>query len=308
MAKKGSGLSAVVCVPAYQEGENIRATLDSILRAVSSSNMAVEILVAAGVDAVCTYDHARAHLDGVKDVRLLREECRQGKASAMNAMAAMTETDVLVFCDADVIAYPDSIAKLVEYLEVHPAHGVVSSRVLTLRGESRFWSLVGDENARALNDLRKAWRDGESWMICGHLFAIRRSVWEPIPVGVVTDDAYIGLRLRARGIGCGYCPDACVGVRPPQSWSDYVKQKLRNRMGRMQLRDFEKRLGTLPSAWVSLLAGRSAGIRAARFIHVIAIDGMMTLWARILLLLGRHQSPLWERVLTSKSRFRGRHR
>lgn len=291
---------ATICIPAYQEGEGIQQVLDCIRASAASFCDEFEILVVAGVDDVGTYEHARIHLAGFRNAQLFAENVRQGKAAAMNAMAAVARSDILVFCDADVVIWPDSIGRLVAYLEANRSHGAVSARVHPLPGESRFWSLVGSENTRALNDLRMHWRSGDAWLICGHLFAIRRSVWEPIPHDVVTDDTFIGLRLRARQIGIGYCPESRVGVISPQSSRDYLRQKIRNRLGRAQLRAYVDLLGDPPPAWVSAMAGWSAGIRAVRYAHVIAIDGVLTIAAIVLVLFGYRQSTGWKRVHTSK--------
>ncbi len=68
----------------------------------------------------------------------------------------------------------------------------------------------------------------------GRLYALRAAALpEPMPESVLHEDAYLSVRLgRAR---FAKEPGAVVRLRPPTTWSEYLRQRIRNEVGKLQL-------------------------------------------------------------------------
>jgi len=296
MSSQANEPTVAVCVPAYNEAASLAVMLECVNAALSGLKCSGLVVMAGGADG--TAEVAAQALSCVDRAKVLKEPERRGKANAMNELVAATTADIIVFCDADVLVRPGAIAALVRHLCRTRDAGAASGRVEAMPGHSRFWSWLASENANALNAMRA--RGLCSWMICGHFFAIRRDIWEPLPVGVVTDDAYIGLLLKAGGITAAYCAEAGVRVRGPQSFIEYSRQKLRNRLGRLQLSEYGLRLGHAYTGSISIHAATSAGLAALRYLHVLIIDTAYTIAAHLLYKVGVRQTVLWDYIPSSK--------
>jgi len=97
-----AALPADVCavVPAYNEGQRIRAVLDTLAQASSVR----EIIVVDDGSDDNTHAVASAHPAAqTGKLRALRLPVNQGKGAAMRAGADATHAEVLVFLDADLI-------------------------------------------------------------------------------------------------------------------------------------------------------------------------------------------------------------
>jgi hypothetical protein len=67
----------------------------------------------------------------------------------------------------------------------------------------------------------------------GRLYASAPALPEAMPETVLHEDAYLSVRLgRAR---FAKEPDALVYLRPPTTWSEYLRQRIRNEVGKLQL-------------------------------------------------------------------------
>ncbi len=109
-----------VCIPAYNEEENILKCLVSI-----SSQQGVnieEILV--GVNS--STDMTRKIVEEYQncDSRIKVVDSPQGKANAWNAMNSIAKNDIRIFQDGDCIAFPDSYSQLLTELVDNDIVGV----------------------------------------------------------------------------------------------------------------------------------------------------------------------------------------
>lgn len=195
-----------------------------------------------------------------------------GKAAALNAGVARATGDVLVFADARQSFADDALRALVAPL-ADPAVGGVSGELIlgcettagrrglldrraTLqqygserrRGERRghFASTVGDGVGfywRYEKTLRRLESDVGSMLgATGAIYALRRSLWRPLPPGTILDDVLAPMRAVLAGSRVCFEPRAHAFDYTPPDASTESRRKIRTLAGNVQILWFEPRL------------------------------------------------------------------
>ncbi|HKF84780.1 MAG TPA: glycosyltransferase [Candidatus Limnocylindrales bacterium] len=122
-----------------------------------------------------------------------------GKAGALDAGVRATQSDVIVFTDANSRLRPSSIRALVRHFADATVGGVAGNQVYTSAdapvasetGERAYWGL--DTALKAAESAA-----GNAVSATGALYAIRREHYSPIPPGV-NDDFYLSLGVIEAG-------------------------------------------------------------------------------------------------------------
>jgi hypothetical protein len=256
-----SGLAFAVGVPASADEQDLAGALASLVVGAERVRCPYEIVVAINgpEPAVATASAASfavaAGLTLVRDdadeprgeagapdarqgagrpvLRLLRL-ARRSKAGAWNAIREATRAPAVVFADADVRVAPEAIPLLLARLAAEPHLAVIAGREVAQLTPAD--GLV----ARAAA-LPYRFDFGN---VPGRLYALRLAALpEPMPFDVVAEDAYLTVRLgRAR---FAREPAALVYLRPPTTWGEYVRQRVRCEVGKLELaRRFPELLAT----------------------------------------------------------------
>ncbi len=118
-----------------------------------------------------------------RGVRLLALP-RQGKNATLNAAAATSSGQILVFNDADMAIAPDSLSTLVAAFEDPDVGGIAGER--RHRGHASR-SPLARMLGHASQTFQKLLSQGGSVTIAGLLYAIRREHFRPVPANVVDD-------------------------------------------------------------------------------------------------------------------------
>jgi len=105
-------VSVSVVVPAYNSSRELRECLPALIR---STSPALEIIVVDDASTDDTSTVAAGH--GVVVLRLARNS---GPGAARNAGGRAARGDIVFFVDADVVAAPDAIARVVRAFEADP--------------------------------------------------------------------------------------------------------------------------------------------------------------------------------------------
>jgi cellulose synthase/poly-beta-1,6-N-acetylglucosamine synthase-like glycosyltransferase len=192
-------------IAAYNEARGIAAKLDNIL-SLDYPRVQLEVIIASdgsndGTDAI-----VRSY--GDRGVTLLSLP-RQGKAPALEAAVAASSGEILVFSDANSMYAPEAIRALARpfadpevggvagnqvYLPKHAASGATSD------GEHSYWNFD-----RKLKQSQST--AGNAISATGAIYAIRRSLFRGVPVGV-TDDFATSTDVIAQGYRLVFAPDA----------------------------------------------------------------------------------------------------
>jgi cellulose synthase/poly-beta-1,6-N-acetylglucosamine synthase-like glycosyltransferase len=156
-----------------------------------------------------------------------------GKAATLNAAVRAARGELLVFADTAQRFDRDAIPALVAEMS-DPAFGAVSGMLELPRGTGA--STPADRYWRYERWLRH-WeaRLHSSVGVTGAIYAMRRSLWSPLPAGLILDDVYVPMRLALDGWRIGFTEHALAhDVRRFAARQEY-RRKVRTLTGNLQI-------------------------------------------------------------------------
>lgn len=191
-------------IAARNEAANIGAKLENVLSLEYPSDL-LEVLIASDGSDDATDEIVQRYAD--RGVRLLSLP-RLGKASALNAAADSAEGEILVFSDANSLYAQDALLALVRPFADPLVGGVAGDQRYTTAGagdamaagERRYWDFD-----RMLKNAES--RAGNVISATGAIYALRRSLFRPVPDGV-TDDFFTSTGVIAQGHRLVFAPQA----------------------------------------------------------------------------------------------------
>lgn len=187
-----AGLPSVsLIIAAYKEESIILQRINNAL-AMDYPADKIEILIGCDGNEDATGELVR----GVHDsrVRLMQFEKRRGKPSVLNDCAAAARGEILAFSDANTFWNRDALLRLVSPFRNHRVGGVCGQLLLTdpVTGgnvDGLYW--------RYENFLKRCeGRLGALLGFNGAIYAMRKSLWQPIPPQTIVDDFLIGMRIH----------------------------------------------------------------------------------------------------------------
>lgn len=203
-----------IVISAYNEAKSIAEKLNNIL-SLDYPRSQLEVVIASDGST----DGTDAIVEGYKDhgVKLLSLP-RYGKAAALNTAVASAKGDILVFSDANSMYKSDAIQELVRPFADSTIGGVAGNQVYRTEapggsskdGERAYWNFD-----RMLK--RFQGKAGNTIAATGAIYAIRRSLFRPIPDGV-SDDFVVSTGVIVQGYRLIFAPDA-IAYEPVASTS-----------------------------------------------------------------------------------------
>jgi len=151
---------------------------------------------------------------------------RRGKTFGMNTLVAQTDADIVIFTDANVMVSPDGLPRLLEYFD-DPTVGCVCGHLVyvnpgeteTSRNGALYWRL--EEFTKRLES-----ETGSVVGADGSLFAIRRTLHQPVPETII-DDMYVSLTILCAGYRVVSAGDVLSFERAATSARDEFRRKIR---------------------------------------------------------------------------------
>jgi biofilm PGA synthesis N-glycosyltransferase PgaC len=177
-------------------------------------------------EVVGRFDPARVTLVILKE--------SQGKAGALNAGVARSESEIIVFADARQRFGLSAVEELVRNF-ADPSVGAVS-------GELILHSPVEGPGAEAVGvywAIEKWIRRAEGAIdsvigTTGAIYAIRRTLYEPLPSGAILDDLLVPMRIAMRGSRVVFEPRARAFDWIEQDYHAEFTRKVRTLAGNYQ--------------------------------------------------------------------------
>jgi poly-beta-1,6-N-acetyl-D-glucosamine synthase len=230
-------------------------------------------------------------------VRLIELAAPSGKAAALNAGVAAARHEIVVFADTRQVYEPAALAKLVAPFD-DPKVGGVTGELM----------LVEDDGAGIGEGVGLYWRY-EKWIrrnesaihstlgATGAIYALRRSLWQPLPPGTLLDDVLAPMRAVLAGSRVVFEPEARASDRITTDATTEWRRKVRTLAGNYQIVAQEPRLlvpGLNPVWWqyVSHKIGRlvvpyalvvllvtSAALAGQGLVYAAALAGLLVLAA-----------------------------
>lgn len=290
-------LECSVGIMAYNEEANIAHALDSILRQELTGKQIREVIVVASGCQDRTADIVADIASREPRVRLIEQERREGKASAINLFIGEAKCPVLVMVSADLIVEDGAFDFLLRHFE-DPAVGMVGGHPIPVNGRGTFlghavhlqWSLH-DRIARHSPKL-------------GEMVAFRNVV-PSIPLDTAVDELSIQALITQLGFRLVYEPRAVVYNRGPATVQDFLRQRRRIYAGHLRIRDQQAYSAPTMSAW---RAGRallgSASFSTPRAvtwsIGTVGLEATARALGRYDIVRGRRSHHVWEMCDTTK--------
>jgi cellulose synthase/poly-beta-1,6-N-acetylglucosamine synthase-like glycosyltransferase len=285
---------------AFNEARSIAKSLRSILVAVQLLGNLSEVIVVASGCTDQTVEQVWRVVDTSPTIQLVDGTQRLSKCEGLNVVAGRARGEILIFVDADLIVHDEALRILSQAFAEDPTLSVAYGRMVPTKGASRLWTTVGAWTASALDTIRGLPDGSGLWLVCGPLFAVRASAWMNLPKGLMSDDVYVGLSAQSKGLRIRYLRNAIAYGLYPQTLRDYLDQKLRNRMARIQLRMLEGETFRNVPLWIGGFALRRLRWSAMRHLPILLIDGGLTAIALLRWLCGRRPNALWNPVQSTK--------
>ncbi len=174
-------------------------------------------------------------------VKLLIEQERLGKASAINKILEKSKGQFIFLIPADVIPKASALPLMIKKFSENFRIGVVGGSPVPTNVESGFsgylshlmWRLHNN-TLHYLNDLNL------SNHASGEFMVLKQGIVDKIPINVVNDDAYIAVSASKKGFLVKYCEEAKVYIKAPTSISDYICQRRRVVYGHLRVRRLTK--------------------------------------------------------------------
>jgi len=280
---------------AHNEEANIGRLLEAVFSQRMKNVTVTEIVVVA---SGCTDNTEAIVCDWAKRdprIRLLAQEKRTGKASAINEYLPQAREKILVLCSADLLPEADAIEQLVAPL-VDPEVGMTSSRPVPVNDPGRFMGFA----AHMLWDLHH--RINLISFKAGEMCAFRK-IFERIPYHTAVDEASIEPVVRGQGYRVQYVPTAVVYNKGPETVADFLSQRRRIYAGHLAVRDT---LGySVSTMSVRRILGtllRNLDLRPLHFFWTWAVVGLEA-YGRMLGLRDyrkRRDHRVWEIATTTK--------
>lgn len=217
-----------VGITAYNEEENIGPLLKAMLDQHLHRVEIVEIIVVASACTDRTVPIVREFMALDPRIKLIEQEKREGKTSAINLFLAETTTDICVLESGDTLPDEYAVEHLVRMF-ADPTVGMVGAQKVAVNTPDHVVGLLSHLRLRMEHTLcLEIPRLGE-------MIAFRK-VFEHIPPDIAMDEAFVEAIVVERGMQVRYAPDAVVYNTGPTTIPDFVKQRRRNHAGHLYLK------------------------------------------------------------------------
>jgi cellulose synthase/poly-beta-1,6-N-acetylglucosamine synthase-like glycosyltransferase len=161
-------------------------------------------------------------------VKLIEQERREGKTSAINLFLHATSADICVLESGDTLPHEYAIEHLVRMFR-DPNVGMVGAQKMVVDTPEHIIGLLSHLRLRMEHELcLEIPRLGE-------MIAFRK-VFDQIPPDVAMDEAFVEAIVVRQGMQVRYAPDAIVYNTGPTTVGDFMRQRRRNHAGHLYLK------------------------------------------------------------------------
>jgi cellulose synthase/poly-beta-1,6-N-acetylglucosamine synthase-like glycosyltransferase len=183
----------------------------------------LEILV--GCDGCTDQTVELARLAAPANVSVYEFHERAGKPAVLNKLLPRARGEIVVFCDANTEFEPDAVRELVRHFRRADVGCVCGE----LRLRSRSGQPTGEQLYWRLETLLKFLESRLNMLVGanGAVFAIRRSLFVPIPADGIVEDFLIAMNVRAAGYRVVYQPEAIAWEEVAPSVDQEFRRRVR---------------------------------------------------------------------------------
>ena len=222
-----------VIVAAHDEADRIEARIENLLALVYPRDR-LQIIVGSDGSSDETVQRARRFAGA--GVTVVAYPTRRGKSAVLNELVPIASGDIVIFGDARQ-RFSSNVAQVLVSHFADPAVGAVSGELVIMTDDAGTSAAEGTgfywryEKFIRLQESRVTSTVGAT----GSIYAIRRSLFEPVPPDTVLDDVVIPMRIVRRGYAVLFEPDAKAYDRASQTARQEFVRKVRTIAGTFQL-------------------------------------------------------------------------
>jgi cellulose synthase/poly-beta-1,6-N-acetylglucosamine synthase-like glycosyltransferase len=226
-----------VLISSYQEAKVIQRRLDNLLESdYALENLEILVVDSASPDGTADLveEYCRTHPHA--PIRLIREDARRGKVSAINLGLAQAQGEIVVLTDAPALFWTDTLRLIVENF-YDPQVGAATGKWIHYPYDTE---TPAQKSRRSVVGFRTLLRHLESqvdstYAVTGELLAFRKRLIPSIPSEIGQDDLYIALTVRQQGYRVIADPRAAYTEKSARTYSDLIAQKKKESAGCTQL-------------------------------------------------------------------------
>jgi cellulose synthase/poly-beta-1,6-N-acetylglucosamine synthase-like glycosyltransferase len=259
-------------IMAYNEEQNIGRLLDSVLAQTVSDRIAKIVVVASGcTDRTCEIVQAYARRE--PRLSLIAEPTRSGKISAINQFLFTATQEILMVSSADLIYEPRAVERLLAPFD-DPEVGMVGAHSIPLDASDTFFGYAVNLMWSLHHDI--SLRDPKM----GELIAFR-NVFRRLNPRAICDELSVYQLIRSAGYTSVYAPDARIYNKGPESFDDFISQRMHCIVGNLQImRDHNVPVSTMRALPV-LQAALPHALREWRKLHWTVGAAALELYCRM---------------------------
>jgi len=257
--------AVTIIVPCWNEADTIQATVRSIFDLNYPSDKIMVFLIDDG-STDDTWNSIQKFSQR-QNVRIFRK-ANGGKHTALNLGLLYVQTDFLACLDADSVAHPESLVRLMSYFENYPHLMAVMPSIVVKNPSNIIESAQRAEYYLGVFIKRMLGFLGAIYVTPGPLTVFRKKVFNdlgPYRHAHNTEDMEIACRMQKYHYPIEHCNDAYVYTDVPSTIYQLYRQRLRWLYGfinnTIDYRSvlFKKKYGnfsvfTLPAGIISILA------------------------------------------------------
>lgn len=218
-----------IIITAFQEPATIGTAIEAFLAQLPDT--AEMLIVCPDEETTAVVQTYAARFPFVRHVP---ENKRRGKPHALNLALAEAQGDLVILSDGDVVVAETAVSPLLAPFADDSVGAVTGQPVSISPRDTKlgYWShllVAGAHHTRLKRD------SAAEFLLCsGYLFAFRRKLMPHIPEDALAEDAVISHRIAEQGCRIRYAPEAVVYVKYPETYADWLKQKVRSAGGYAQ--------------------------------------------------------------------------
>jgi cellulose synthase/poly-beta-1,6-N-acetylglucosamine synthase-like glycosyltransferase len=226
MANTDPKIRISIGVFAYNEGKDIKKTLDALIDQKLSSNLTIsEILVFsdACTDDTDTIVEKMSSLHST--IKLIASRLRRGKSAAINHFLQIAKEKIVISTNGDHIPDELCIDRLVVKLLSDEKIGLVGPQVICVNSGNDLMAYLSKTLWRIHHKV--ALREAKA----GELIAYKKNLVKKLPYPCVLDESTTEAIVQHASYKVAYEPEAKVYVKGPQKFIDEIIQRRRNEVG-----------------------------------------------------------------------------
>lgn len=228
--------SVSILIPCYNEGENVRETIEYLLHQ-QYPNYEIIAINDGSKDNTLEILHELAGQH--PQIRVVNLASNQGKAVGLRTAALLANSEILIGIDGDALLAPNATAWIVRHFLEDPHVGAVTGNPRIRNRSTLLGKIQVGEFSAIVGMIKRAQRSyGHVFTISGVIAGFRKTAlhdvgyWSP---DMVTEDIDISWKLQLAGWAIRFEPNALCWVLMPETLNGLWKQRSRWAQGGVEV-------------------------------------------------------------------------